>query len=71
MQYIYRDERISRKDINGRLALKTLLSNLQSGDIYIFTSISRLSRSIAHNISIMQQLQDNQCKLVWILILQL
>lgn len=64
LQYIYRDEGISGKNIDGRPALKTLLSNLQNGDIYIFTSISRLGRSTAHNISIMQQLQDNQCKLV-------
>jgi site-specific DNA recombinase len=64
LQYIYRDEGISGKDIDGRPALKTLLSNLHSGDIYIFTSISRLGRSTAHNIAIMQQLQDNECKLV-------
>jgi site-specific DNA recombinase len=64
LQYIYRDEGISGKNIDGRPVLKTLLSNLQSGDIYIFASISRLERSTAHNISIMQQLQDNQCKLV-------
>jgi hypothetical protein len=44
--------------------LLNFVINLQSGDIYIFILISRLGRSTAHNISIMQQLQDNQCKLV-------
>ncbi len=56
LQYIYRDERLSGKDIISRPGLTTLLNNLKCGDIYIFTSISRLGRSIAHNISIMQQL---------------
>ncbi len=64
LQYIYKDERISGKDIIGRPGLTTLLNNLQSGDIYIFPSISRLSRLTAHNISILQQLQHKNCKLV-------
>jgi site-specific DNA recombinase len=63
LQHIYKDEGISGKDIDER-PLKTLLSNLQSGDIYIFTSISRLGRLTTNNILIMQQLQDNYCKLV-------
>jgi site-specific DNA recombinase len=56
--YSYKDEGFSGKDIVSRPRLTALLDNLQSGDIYIFLSISRLRRSIAHNISIMQQLEN-------------
>lgn len=54
LQYIYKDEGISSKDIKGRPGLQNLLTNIKSNDIYIFASISRLGRSIVNNLEIMQ-----------------
>ena len=64
LQYLYADPAKSGKNIKNRPAMQALLANIKEGDIYIFTSISRLGRATADNIHIFDVLYNAKCKLV-------
>ena len=64
LTHIYADPGVSGKTITKRKGLMALLEDLQYGDIYIFTSISRLGRSTKDNITVIEELHNKGCKLV-------
>lgn len=59
----YRDAGYSGKDIEGRPGLTKLLSNIKPGDIYIFTSVSRLGRNTRYNAEILDKISSKGAQL--------
>ncbi len=64
LPYLYEDAAQSGKNIHDRPSMKALLADIRTGDIYIFTSISRLGRKTLDNIYIFELFNQNNCKII-------